>query len=179
MPPSATDPSTSIREGVSHQWAATLGGYRGMRYRPFAGHRYHGSLRFHRDYDLDFWVKRVGDIPLTLTTPLLSSLIGNIIHPERPESFREPPSFQMDRDQWGGVPTMSQTPITSPIKEKAYMWSTSEGEVPEDKPLSQVEGLQDKPPLEPDRGAEPKVVVIDTDEDSNEESQGSSTLRSG
>ena len=134
---------------------------------------------FHRDYDLDFWVKRVGDIPPTLTTPLLPSLIGNIIHRERLESSREPPSFMTDGDQWGGVPTMSQASVPSPVKEKASMQSASEGEVPENEPPYQGESSQDQPPSEPGQRATPEVIIIDDGEDTSEETQGSSTLGSG
>ena len=85
----------------------------------------------------------------------------------------------MGGDQWGGESTAWQAPIPSHVEEKTSTRSASEGEVPEDEPPSQVESSQDQPPLEPDEGAAPEVVIIDGDEDTSEETQGSSTPRSG
>ena len=83
-------------------------------------------------------------------SPLLSGLVGNIIQLERPETPREPPSFTMDGDQWGGVPTVLQASIPSYVEEKTSTRSASKGEVLENEPPSQVESSEDQPPLEPD-----------------------------
>ena len=50
----------------------------------------------HLDYDLDFRTRRVDDIAPTLTSPLLSGLVGNIRQLERPRIPGEPASFKAD-----------------------------------------------------------------------------------
>ena len=105
VPPGVTDPPTSVREGVACHWAATL--------REAAG-RTEGrdvDLRqvtrtvvphgLHLDYDLDFRTRRVDDVAQTLTSPLLSSLVGNIHQLERPGIPGEPTSFKADEDLCG------------------------------------------------------------------------------
>ena len=90
----------------------------------------------------------------------------------------EPTSLKADGDQWGGVPTELQVPSPSHIKEKASMRSASKGEVPENEPPGQGESSQDRPPLEPDQQEIPDIVILDQDEVTIEEPQGSSTPRS-
>ena len=55
----------------------------------------------HLDYDLDFQTRRVNDIAPTLTSPLLSGLVGNIRQLQRPEIPRNPVSFNADEGLWG------------------------------------------------------------------------------
>ena len=55
----------------------------------------------HLDYDLDFRTRRVDDIAPTLTSPLLSGLIGNIHQLEKPEIPGKPTSFMADEGLWG------------------------------------------------------------------------------
>ena len=57
--------------------------------------------RLHLDYDLDFRTRRVDDIAPTLTSPLLSGLIGNIRQLEKPEIPGKPASFKVDEGLWG------------------------------------------------------------------------------
>ena len=53
-------------------------------------------LGLHLNYDLDFRSRRPDDIAPTFTSPLLSSLIGNILQLERPPLPRKPASFHTD-----------------------------------------------------------------------------------
>ena len=105
MPPGVTDPPTSVRAGMSCHWAATL---------REAVRRTEGrdiNLRqvmstvvphgLHLDYDLDFQTRRIDDVAPTLTSPLLSGLVGNIHQLERPKVPGEPASFQVDENLWG------------------------------------------------------------------------------
>ena len=101
-PPGVTDPPTSVREGVTHHWAATLREavrrmegrdvYLGQVTRTVVPHG------LHLDCDLDFQTRRVDDVAPTLTSPLLSGLIGNIHQLERSGIPREPTSFKADED---------------------------------------------------------------------------------
>ena len=102
MPPSVTDPPTSVREGVARHWAATL--KEAIR-RTEGRHIDLGQVMstvvphgLHLDYDLDFRTRRVDDIAPALTSPLLPSLIGNIHQLERPGIPGEPASFKVDGD---------------------------------------------------------------------------------
>ena len=56
--------------------------------------------RLHLDYDLDFQTRRVDDIAPTLTSPLLSSLVGNIRQLKKPEIPGKPTSFEVDEGLW-------------------------------------------------------------------------------
>ena len=105
MPPGATDPPTSIRAGMSQQWAAALReAVRRTEGRDIdPKHITHAMVPpgLHLDYDLDFQTRRIDDIAPTLTSPLLSSLIGNIHQLEKPEIPRKPASFKVDEGLWG------------------------------------------------------------------------------
>ena len=81
-PPRTVNPPTSIKEGVMRHWATTLReaaqGAEGMDWDPestASGMTPHG---LHLNYDVDFWLRRVGDITPTLTSPLLPSLVGDL-----------------------------------------------------------------------------------------------------
>ena len=55
----------------------------------------------HLDYDLDFQTRRVADIAPTLTSPVLSCLIGNNHQLEKPEIPGKPTPFKVDEGLWG------------------------------------------------------------------------------
>ena len=81
-PPGVVDPPTSAREGISRRWAATLREAvmttQGREANPdqVTPHVVHPGL--HQDYDLDFQMRRVGDIAPTLTSPILAGLISSV-----------------------------------------------------------------------------------------------------
>ena len=81
VPPGVTDPPTSVRAGVSRHWAATLReAVRRMEGGDINLRQVASTVvphRLHLDYDLDFCTRRVDDVAPTLTSPLLSGLIGN------------------------------------------------------------------------------------------------------
>ena len=137
----------------------------------------------HLDYDLDFQTRRVDDVAPTLTSPLLSGLVGNICQPERLRIPREPTSFQVDEDLWGHgrAPPKSDVPSPSHDDGKAFKRPASEGETQEDKSPGQGESPQDQPPLEPDPEEIAKIIISEGDESdiTIKEPQGSSTPRSG
>ena len=116
-PPGITDPPTSVREGVSHHWAATLReAVRRMEGRDINLGQVTSTVvphGLHLDYDLDFRTRRVDDVAPTLTSPLLSSLIDNIHQLERLEIPGEPASSKADGDLWGPgrVPLSRMYPV--------------------------------------------------------------------
>ena len=79
-PPGVVDPPTSARVGMSRQWAATLREAvmrtegRDVNLEQVTPHVVHPGV--HQDYDLDFQMQRVDDIAPTLTSPMLSGLVG-------------------------------------------------------------------------------------------------------
>ena len=107
-PPGITDPPTSVRAGMSRHWAATL---------REAVRRTEG-----RDIDLKQVTHTVVphglhldyDIAPTLTSPLLSGLIGNIHQLERPGIPGEPASFKADEDLWGHGRAPPKPDVPSP-----------------------------------------------------------------
>ena len=110
MPPGILNPPTSVREGVGRHWAASL---RKSIQRTEGRDIDLGQvtntvvpLGLHLDYDLDFQNRRVDDIAATLTSPLLSGLIGSLDQLERPGIPGEPTPFKADENLWGlsGVP---------------------------------------------------------------------------
>ena len=105
VPPGVTDPLTSVRAGVSRQWAATLReAVRRTEGRDINPEQIMCTVvppGLHLDYDLDFRTRRVDYIAPTLTSPLLSGLIGNIHQLEKPEIPRKPTSFKADESLWG------------------------------------------------------------------------------
>ena len=105
VPPGVINPPTSVQERVAHHWAATL---------REAIQRTEGRdinlgqvtntmvpLGLHLGYDLDFQNRRVDDVAPTLTSPLLSGLVGNLNQFERPGVPGEPASFKADENLWG------------------------------------------------------------------------------
>ena len=69
-------------------------------------------LGLHLDYDLDFRNRRVDDVAPTLTSPLLSGLVGSLDQLERPGIPGEPTPFTADENLWGlgGVPPKPDVP---------------------------------------------------------------------
>ena len=118
MLPSVTDPPTSVREGVACNWAATLRkAVRRMEGRDVNLRQVTRTVvphRLHLDYDLDFRTRRVDDVAPTLTSPLLSSLIGNIHQLERLGIPREHTSFKADEDLWGHGRAPPKPDVPSP-----------------------------------------------------------------
>ena len=55
----------------------------------------------HQDYDLDFQMRRVDDIPPALTSPMLSGLISSVHSIWRPEVPKGPASPKMEEGLWG------------------------------------------------------------------------------
>ena len=115
-PPGVTDPPTSVRADVSQQWAAALReAVRRMEGRDIDLEQVMHTVvppGLHLDYDLDFQTRRVDDIAPTLTSPLLSSLVGNIHQLKKPEIPGKPTSFKVDEGLWGhgGAPPKPDVP---------------------------------------------------------------------
>ena len=120
-PPSVTDPPTSVRVGVSRYWAAALReAVRRTEGRDINLGQVTGTVMphgLHLDYDLDFRTRRVDDIAPTLTSPLLSSLIGNIRQLERPRIPGEPASLKADEDPWGHGRAPPKLDVPSPSQD--------------------------------------------------------------
>ena len=121
-PSSITNPPTSVREGVTHHFAAMLkeairrteGGDIDLR-QVTSTVVLHG---LHLDYDLDFQTRRVDDIAPTLTSPLLPGLIGNILQLERPKMPGEPASFKANGNLWGSGSTHPKPEVPHPFQAK-------------------------------------------------------------
>ena len=183
-PPDVTDPPTSVREGVAHHWAAALkDAIRRTEGRDINLGQVTSTVvphGLHLDYDLDFRTRRVDDVAPTLTSPLLSSLIGNICQLERLRIPGEPASFKVDEDLWGTgrVPPKLDVPSPSHDEGKAYKVQASEGEAQEDEPPIQGESPQDQPPSESDQEEITEIVISGDDDVPIQEPQGSSTPRS-
>ena len=185
-PPGVTDPPTSFRAGMSRQWAAAL---------REAVRRTEGRdidleqvmrtvvpLGLHLDYDLDFQNRRVDDIAPTLSSPLLSGLVGNIRQLEKPEIPRKPASFKADEGLWGHgwAPPKPDVPGPSHNDGMASKMRASEGEVLENEPHGQRESHQDQPPSEPDPEQIAEIIISEEDESdlTIKEPQAASTPRS-
>ena len=186
-PPGVTDPPTSVRAGVSCHWAATLReAVRRTEGRDIDLGQVTSTMvphGLHLDYDLDFQTRRVDDVAPTLTSPLLSSLIGNICQLQRLRIPGEPTSFKADEDLWdhGRAPPKPDVPSRSHDDGKAFKRPASKGETQEDKSPGQGESPQDQPPSEPDPEEIAEIIISEGDESdiTIEEPQGSSTPRSG
>ena len=118
VPPGVTDPPTSVRAGVSCHWAASLReAVRRTEGRDIDLEQVMSSVvshGLHLDYDLDFRTRRVDDVAPTLTSPLLSSLIGNICQLDRPVISGEPASFKADENLWGHGRAPPKPDVPSP-----------------------------------------------------------------
>ena len=117
-PPGVTDQTTSVRAGMSCHWAATLReAVRRTEGRDIDLRQVTSTVvphRLHLDYDLDFLTRRVDDMAPTLTSPLLSSLIGNIRQLDRPVIPGELASFKADEDLWGSGRAPPKPDVPSP-----------------------------------------------------------------
>ena len=71
----------------------------------------------HQDYDLDFQMRRVDDIALTLTSLMLSGLVSSVHFLGRPEVPRGPASPKTEEGLWGrsGAPAGPDVPGPSRI----------------------------------------------------------------
>ena len=136
--------------------------------------------RLHLDYNLDFQNRRVDDVAPTFTSPLLSSLVGNLQQLEMPEVPREPTSFKADENLWGhgGVPPKPDLPSPSHDEGVASKRPASKGEAQGTEPPGQRESCQHQPPTEPEQDDITEIVISGDDESTIQEPQGSSTPRS-
>ena len=104
-PPSVINPPTSVQEDMAHHWAAALReAIQRTEGRDINLRQVTSTVvphRHHLDYNLDFQSRRVDDIAPTLTSPLLSGLIGNLHQFERLGVPGEPASFKADENLWG------------------------------------------------------------------------------
>ena len=134
----------------------------------------------HLDYNLDLRNRRVDDVAATLTSPLLSGLVGNIHQFERPGVPREPASFKADGDLWGhgGAPPKLDLPSPSHDEGTAFKRPASDREAQGTEPSGQGESPQDQPPLEPDSEDIPEIVISEDDDTTIQEPKGSPTPKS-
>ena len=134
----------------------------------------------HLDYNLDFQNRRVDDVAPTLTSPLLSSLVGNLQQFQRPEVPGEPASFKADENLWGhvGVPPKPNLPGPSHDEGIASKRPASKGEAQRTESPGQGESCQDQPPTESEQDDITEIVISGDDESTIQDPQGSSTLRS-
>ena len=183
-PPSIFNPPTSVREGVARHWAAALReSIQRTEGRDIDLRQVTNTvvpLRLHLDYDLDFQNRRVDDVAPTLTSPLLSSLVGNLSQFERLGIPGEPAAFKADENLWGlgGVPPKPDLPGPSHDEGIASKRPASEGEAQGTEPPGQGESHQDQPPTESEQDDITEIVISGDDESTIQEPQGSSTPRS-
>ena len=185
-PPGVTDPPTSVRAGVSQQWAAALReAVRTMEGRDIDLEQVMCTVvppGLHLDYDLDFQTRRVDDIAPTLTSPLLSGLVGNIHQLEKPEIPGKPASFQVDEGLWGHGWAPPKPDVLGPSHDNgmASKIRASEVEVLENEPHGQGESHQDQPPFEPDPEQIAEIIISEEYESdlTIKEPQAASTPRS-
>ena len=120
----------------------------------------------HLDYDLDFRTRRVADIASTLTSPLLSSLVGNICQLKKSEIPGKPTSFKVDEGLWGHgwAPPKPDALGQSHDDGMASKMQASKGEVLEDEPHGQGESCQDQPPSKPDPEQVAEIIISEDDE---------------
>ena len=136
-------------------------------------------LRLHLDYDLDFQNRRVDDVAPTLTSPLLSGLIGSLNQLERPGIPREPTPFKVDEGLWGHGWAPPKPDVLGPSHDDgmASNMQASEGEVLENEPHGQGESHQNQLALEPDPEQIAEIIISEEDESNLtiEEPQAAST----
>ena len=184
VPPGVLNPPTSVQEGVACHWAATLReSIQRTEGRDISLGQVMNTvvpLGLHLDYDLDFRNRRVHDVAPTLTSPLLSGLVGNLAQLDRPGIPREPTPFKADENLWGlsGVPPKPDLPSPSHDKGIASKRPASKGEAQGTEPPGQGESHQDQPPTESEQDNITEIVISGDDESTIQEPQGSSTLRS-
>ena len=96
-PAGTVNPPSSMQEGMMRRWATAL---RQAAYDPSGTGQGSASsttpLGLHLNYDMEFWLRRVGDIPLALTSPLLPSF--PILEKPRPGQPPPPPTAQQPEE---------------------------------------------------------------------------------
>ena len=136
----------------------------------------------HLDYGLDFQTRRVDDIALTLTSPLLSGLVGSIHQLEKPEIPRKPAPFKADEGLWGHGWALPKPDVPGPSRNDgmASKMPASKGEVLENEPHGQGESHQDQPIFKPDPKQVAEIVISEEDESdlTIKEPQAASTPKS-
>ena len=170
MPPGVADPPILAKAGVSWQWAATLREAvvrtegRDINLEQVTHNVMPPGL--YLDYGLDFITRRVDDIALTLTSPLLSGLISNISQLQRPGIPGKPVSFKVDVGLWGHsrAPDKPGAPGPSHDCRIVPKIQAGEEEAPQNRPHDQGESDEDQPLLKPDP-EEVAGVIISDDED--------------
>ena len=184
-PPGILNPPTSVREGMACHWASAL---RESLQRTEGRDIDLGQvtntvvpLGLHLDYDLNFRNRRVDDVALTLTSHLLSGLIGSLDQLERPGIPGETAPFKADENLWdlSGVPPKPDVPGPSHDDGMASKMCASKGEVLETESHGQEESCQDQPPSEPDPEQIAEIVISEEDESdlTIKEPQAASTPR--
>ena len=120
----------------------------------------------HLDYGLHFLTRRVNDIALTLTSPLLSGLVSNISQLQRPGIPGKPVYVKADEGLWGHSRAPAKPGAPSPSHNGGIVpkMQAGKGEAPENRPLDQGESNQDQPLPNPDQ-EEVAGVIISYDED--------------
>ena len=174
MPLGVVDPPTSVREGVSRQWAATLREAvmktEGRHVNPdqVTPHVVHPVLHpvLHQDYDLDFRMQRVDDIAPTLTSPMLSGLINSVRSGRRPEVPKESVPPKTGGSLWGHsrAPTGPDAPGPSRNGVSASQVYTAKVEAEVSKLYEEggVDPDQTLPAITPEDAA--TVIISDDDE---------------
>ena len=170
VPPGVANPPTSSTAGASRQWAAALRQAvirmegRDINFEQVMHNVVPPGL--HLDYDPDFQTRGVDDIAPTLTSPLLSGLIDNICHLEKPEIPGRPTSFEADEGLWGHGWAPPNPDVMGPSHDDgmAAKMPASEGEVLENEPCDQGESHQDQPLSEPDSEEVAEIVISKGDE---------------
>ena len=119
--------------------------------------------RLHLDYGLDFLTRRVNDIALTLTSPLLSGLISNIGQLQRPGIPGKPVSFKADEGLWGHSRAPAKPGAPGPSRDGGMVPQMQAGkeEALENRPHDQGESDQDQPLPEPDPEEVAGVIISD------------------
>ena len=186
VPPGVTDPPTLVRASVSQQWAAALReAVRTMEGRDIDLEQVTHTVvppGLHLDYNLDFQTRRVDDIAPTLTSPLLSGLIGNIRQLDKPEIPGKPTFFKADEGLWDHGWAPPKPDVLGPFHNDGMTskMQASEGKVLENEPHGLGESHQGQPPSEPDPEQIAEIVISEEDESdlTIEDPQAASTPRS-
>ena len=170
MPPGATNPPASAREGVSRQWAAALREVvqkmegRNIGVEPVAPDVLPPGLRL--DYDPDSKTRGVDDIAPVLTPSLLSGLVGNICGLKKPEVPTQPIPFEagvgMVAREW--IPPKTEAPGLSHEAGVIPPTPVSQWEVSKHEPLDKGMSQHDLPMFEVDPEKVAEVIVSDDDD---------------
>ena len=120
----------------------------------------------HLDYGPDFITRRVDNIALTLTSPLLSGLISNISQLQSPEIPGKPVPFKADEGLWGHNRAPAKPDAPGPSCDGGVFSKIQAGkeEALENRQPDQGESDQDQPLPDPDP-EEVAGIIISDDED--------------